>query len=74
MPIFLERCGRLRTTIDHIETWLDLVRDRPEIRHFEVETYAWDVLPPELKGGTLALDIAAELRWLDGRLAARERV
>ena len=74
VPIFLERCGRLRTTIDHIETWLDLVRDRPEIRHFEVETYAWDVLPPELKGGTLALDIAAELRWLHDRLAAGERV
>ena len=74
VPIFLERCGRLHTTIDEIETCLDLVRDRSEIRHFEVETYAWEVLPSELKGETLALDIARELRWLGARLAAGERV
>ena len=68
VPIFLERIGPLHTTADRIDEWLDLVRDRPEIRHFEVETYAWDVLPASLKG-TLARDIAAELRWLGTRLA-----
>ncbi len=45
------------------------MKHRPEIRHFEVETYAWDVMPAEHKG-TLAEDIAAELRWLDSRMAA----
>jgi hypothetical protein len=74
VPIFLERCGRLHTTIDEIDTWIDLVRDRSDICHFEVETYAWEVLPPELKGETLARDIAAELRWLGARLPAGERV
>ena len=67
VPIFLERLGPLRTTANEIDTWLGLVKDRPEIRDFEVETYAWDVMPAEHKR-TLAQDIAAELQWLDGRL------
>ncbi len=67
VPIFLERLGPLHTTSDEIDACLELVQDRPEIRDFEVETYAWDVLPAEHKG-TLAGDIAAELRWLDNRL------
>lgn len=69
VPIFLKRLGPLRTTAHEIDTWLDLVKHRPEIRHFEVETYAWEVMPAEHKG-TLAQDIAAELRWLDSRMAA----
>ncbi len=67
VPIFLARLGPLRTTAHEIDTWLRLVKDRPEIRDFEVETYAWDVMPAEHKR-TLADDIAAELRWLDERL------
>jgi hypothetical protein len=66
IPIFLDRLGPLRTTADEIDKWLMLVRDRPEICHFEVETYAWEVMPAEHKR-TLAEDIAAELRWLHGR-------
>jgi hypothetical protein len=32
-------------------------------RHFEVETYAWSVLPPELQQPDLAAGIAAEMDW-----------
>ncbi len=67
VPIFLERLGPLRTTAHEIDRWLDLVKNRPEFRDFEVETYAWAVMPAEHKR-TLADDIAAELRWLGGRL------
>ena len=69
VPIFLERFGLLQTTRDEIERCLELLGDRPEVRHFEVETYAWDVLPAHLKGETLAADIARELRWLQRALA-----
>ena len=69
VPIFLERFGLLQTTRDEIERCLELMADRPEVRHFEVETYAWDVLPAHLKGETLAADIARELRWLQRALA-----
>lgn len=69
VPIFLDRFGVLSTTRDEIETCLGLIRDRPAITAFEVETYTWDVLPPGLRGATPADDIAGELRWLNGLLA-----
>ena len=73
VPIFLERLGPLETTAHEIDTWIELVRDRPEIRHFEVETYAWDVLPPSLAGVDLAEGIAHELTWLVERATRNER-
>lgn len=38
--------------------------------HLEVETYTWDVLPPELRVGGLDEAIARELRWVRERLEA----
>ena len=35
--------------------------------HLEVETYAWGVLPPELRQPDLAAGIAQELAWLRAR-------
>ena len=43
---------------------LALAERGAETRHFEAETYAWDVLPDELKRADLAGGIAEELRWL----------
>ncbi len=37
-------------------------------RHFVVETYAWTVLPDELKTENLARGIAKELLWMQERL------
>ena len=34
--------------------------------HFEVETYAWGVLPPELQQPDLAAGIADEMAWFRG--------
>lgn len=39
----------------------------------EIETYTWDVLPPSLRMGSLAEDIAAEVRWLDELICVRDR-
>ena len=41
--------------------------------HWEVETYAWGVLPDKMKQGTLADGIADELRWLLQSVAAGQR-
>ncbi len=38
--------------------------------HLEVETYTWDVLPPELRTGGLDAAVARELAWVRDRLAA----
>ncbi|BBX73582.1 metabolite traffic protein EboE [Mycobacterium shinjukuense] len=40
----------------------------------EIETYTWEVLPRSLRTGSLAEDIAAEIRWLDELLCARDPV
>ncbi len=39
-----------------------------DCRHFEVETYAWTVLPDELKTTDLAQGIARELLWMQEKL------
>ncbi|MHC5001832.1 MAG: metabolite traffic protein EboE [Planctomycetota bacterium] len=71
VPIFLERLELLRTTRDEIDVCLALLDRHPEVRHVEVETYAWDVLPPSLRAPSLAEGIARELRWLAGRMRER---
>jgi hypothetical protein len=63
VPIYLERFGQLRTTQDDIRKCLQAVDRHPDLRHFEVETYAWSVLPQALQHAELADGIAAEMRW-----------
>ena len=69
VPIYLESFGLLGTTRHCIDECLELMKPRHEVRHFEVETYAWNVLPPELRKEDLAEGIADELTWLRARMA-----
>ncbi len=67
MPIHLEQAGALRTTQREILACFDTLKQpsAPDwTGHFEVETYAWSVLPPSLRPATLAVGIALELQWL----------
>ena len=70
VPVFLERAGAVGTTQSEIATCLDLLRERPEVRHFEVETYAWDVLPGPLRTDDLAAGIAREIEYIVGLATA----
>jgi sugar phosphate isomerase/epimerase len=63
VPIYLERFGPLRTTQEDIRTCLRAVVQHSDVGHFEVETYAWSVLPRELRQAELADGIALEMRW-----------
>jgi hypothetical protein len=63
VPIYLRNFGLLRTSQDDIAAALAAARRYSQVSHFEVETYAWGVLPPELKQPTLAAGIAEEMRW-----------
>jgi hypothetical protein len=69
VPISLESFGRLGTTRDFIDECLGIMAPRNDVKHFEVETYAWNVLPPELRKEDLAEGIAEELIWLRDRMA-----
>ena len=68
VPIFIEKFGHLRTTRHEILDCLQNIYKMSDCRHFEVETYAWTVLPDELKTQDLAQGIARELLWMQEKL------
>lgn len=64
VPVYLERFGSLRTSRNQIQDCLQIAtREMPGLQHFEVETYAWGVLPAELRQKHLSDGIAKELAW-----------
>jgi hypothetical protein len=75
VPIDIASWGRIESTQDEIDRFLDLMMVQkdfgsPEM-HLEVETYAWGVLPESLREPHLHQGIARELQWLHGRLRAK---
>ena len=64
VPVYLDRIGPLGTTNNQIAEAVAAAREYHDTKHFEVETYAWGVLPDELKRDTLAEGIADELKWV----------
>lgn len=69
VPIFSESLGEVGTTQSDIARCIQAIMnsDMP-IPHFEIETYAWNVLPAHLQSPTLADGIAKELAWFDKQL------
>jgi hypothetical protein len=63
VPVHLKRIGLLRTTNRAIVRCFLGTRHYPQVHHFEVETYAWDVLPEKLRRRPLAESITLELTW-----------
>ena len=63
VPVFLEDFGNLHSTQDQLLALFKLMEEVSISRHFEVETYTWEVLPDALK---LPLEdsIARELQWV----------
>ena len=54
----------METTRAAVVNCFEALRPEDDVRHFEVETYAWGVLPPHLQPPSLAEGIAAEMRWV----------
>ncbi|MFN5949659.1 MAG: xylose isomerase, partial [Pirellulaceae bacterium] len=73
LPIHLAGMGILDTTRDQIGRCVEIVRRLQNQQAaaawdwftgiWEVETYAWGVLPPRLRPADLSEGIAAELQW-----------
>jgi sugar phosphate isomerase/epimerase len=68
VPIFLESLGDLETTQPELAATLTSLKQHPDCRYLEVETYTWNVLPPEHRASDLSAAIARELRWARERL------
>ncbi len=68
VPLFLEQMEHFGTTQAFLADILALHRAEPISAHLEVETYTWDVLPPEYRSTGLSAAIARELNWVRARL------
>lgn len=62
VPVFLEKHGILSSTQTEL---LDVLQTLPlwQCKHLEVETYTWQVLPPELQL-PITESISRELKWV----------
>ncbi len=70
VPVFLEDFEGLGSTQGALKEALALCREREVSPHLEIETYTWSVLPPALRDGDLAADIAREVQWVRSQLRA----
>ena len=68
VPIFLDRMRGFDTTQAYLEELLSVLRDSVVCPYLEVETYTWDVLPPEYRSVDICTAIARELTWVIERL------
>jgi len=68
VPIFINEYGLLHSTQDAIRKVLSKWSEKPFSRHLEVETYTWNVLPPDLVE-QLPVSIARELAWVMNEIA-----
>ena len=63
VPLFTSEYDGLASTQDYVRQVIDLARQTRFTKHFEIETYTWDVLPPGLKIDLLE-SIEREYRWV----------
>ena len=64
VPIFRAELGAFASTQAFLAELLARHARAPLAPHLEVETYTWDVLPPELRDQPIADAIARELAWV----------
>jgi hypothetical protein len=72
VPIHAAPVRLADNTVDHLRGVMDLLATNPSLcSHLEMETYTWEVMPPELKKPNVADQIAAEYDWCLRELRAR---
>jgi hypothetical protein len=72
IPLHTPTAPPFETTNDHLLVVLDLLAKDPKFcSHLEMETYTWEVLPPELKSRSVVEQLAAEYEWMLPQLAER---
>lgn len=72
VPLQAPAVRPFQNTNGHLLGVLDWLAQNPKLcRHLEMETYTWEVLPPELKSRSVVEQLAAEYDWTLARLAER---
>ena len=73
IPIHSSPTAVADNTVDHLRGVLDLLSSDPGLcRHLEMETYTWEVMPPEMKKRNVVDQLAAEYDWCLRELRARD--
>jgi hypothetical protein len=72
IPLHAAPQGGFGTTADHLIGVLDAVKSQPGLcRHFEMETYTWEVMPAAMKQRNVVDQLVHEYEWTLGRFAER---
>jgi hypothetical protein len=72
VPLHAPAILSFENTNDHLLGALDWLAENPKFcSHLEMETYTWEVLPPELKSRSVVEQLVAEYDWTLARLAER---
>lgn len=73
IPLHAQPEAPIASTSDHIQDTLNFVAQTPGIcRHFEMETYTWEVLPDELEESNVVDQLVKEYAWTLAELAKRD--
>jgi hypothetical protein len=69
VPLHSPATALFGNTANHITGLLEILKAEPGLcPHLEIETYTWEVLPPELKQGDVVTQLAREYEWCLGHL------
>lgn len=72
IPLHSRPTAIFSNTSDHILGVMDILQTNPKLcSHLEMETYTWEVMPPELKNRNVVDQLVAEYHWCLERLAER---
>lgn len=72
IPLHSRPTALFDNTSDHILGVMDILQTNPKLcSHLEMETYTWEVMPPELKNRSVVDQLVAEYHWCLERLAER---
>ena len=72
IPLHSPPTSLFDNTSDHLIRVLDLLAKSPGLcSHLEMETYTWEVMPPELKNRNVIDQIVGEYEWCLQKLAER---
>jgi hypothetical protein len=72
VPLYFSECGPLRSTVHQLDAEFFAAAEVAGISQFEIETYTFGVLPPELAKLPIVESISQEFDFLSARLATDE--
>ncbi|HYV28244.1 MAG TPA: hypothetical protein VFA77_11965, partial [Candidatus Eisenbacteria bacterium] len=72
IPLHSPKTPLFDNTSDHILRLLDILQRQPDLcSHLEMETYTWEVMPPEMKNRNVVDQLVSEYEWCLAAMAER---